>query len=186
MAYCVKYIVTELAHASSLDRIPPMRTFVWPLVTALSFASGLAVSKALPAPLYIDGHDPGIHIRMDKTSTEGYYSAFQKNASGHYIKVGVVAFQWTNPRAPLPYASANLHSSYTMANGRTNDDIWIAGWGKHGATFFPPDLSAASAPGEGVVWINGRLAVGQQGKALDFHEEIATLKARIAKLESGR
>lgn len=112
------------------------------------------------AMLQVVDTDGGIAITSTNTAagTEAYLAGFIKDSGGTYQKLGASAFQWTSNDATAGYASWNIHSSYMVAGVQT-DDLWLAGWGNHGAAFFPADLTSGSAPGASTLRINGAFEV---------------------------
>jgi hypothetical protein len=92
------------------------------------------------------------------TSCEGFFASFMKMADNVIYKMGVFAVSVTDATVSNGYGSANIHSSYMVA-GVQADDIWLCGWGNHGAAFFPPDILSSSAPGQGILRVTGRIQV---------------------------
>lgn len=135
------------------------------VVGTLRIGASAGVAPTAERPLGVVGTGGGgMSVTGDGTGAAGaeevYYTAFLRDASSNYQKLGAEAYQWTDKNVTDGYASWNVHATAFTA-GVTNDHFGLAFWAKHGAAFFPSNLLAASAPGDGRLLINGYVDVTQ-------------------------
>lgn len=119
-------------------------------------------------PLEIVGLDDGglsITAPGAGPGNEVFIAGFMRDSLTAYKKVGAMAFLFTNTDVAggNAFASWNVHTTFASAPGVTADDLNLAVWAKNGATFFPPGLTVASAPGDKIVWINNGMLLSAFG-----------------------
>lgn len=128
--------------------------------TAIVGAGATAVSTA-PLEL-LSATDAGLSLTSGYTGAAGgaecYVTSFMQNASPTYIKMGSLAWQQTSKDATTGYCSVNAHA--TALTGGVSADYFAWGfWAKHGMVIFPADLTAGSAPGNGILSVNGAVSI---------------------------
>lgn len=133
------------------------------------------------ARLEVFGLDGGIAVAAtgDAATRETFYTAFQKDSAGLYQKSMSISTVWANTDHQNGFAVTRYNSAY-MDTGVQRDDIALQTYGDHGAVFFAPDSSAASAPGRHVLAVHGTITVNGD----DLAAHIVALEAQIRRLEA--
>lgn len=107
------------------------------------------------ASLNITGAQRGLSINDNSasaTNTEAWMTFMAKDSAAAWRKRMSISSLWVDNTAGSGFANLRFNATYS---GGQLDDIFLTGYGRQGATFFPltPD---ADYPGDKILWVRGQ------------------------------
>lgn len=139
-------------------------------VTVAGAVTGSAITVEKVIDLTTTSDNAGVAITRHgtvSTSVETYLAFYGYNAAAVGIKVMSVSSVMADTANATGYNVLRINSTYQSASVQT-DDIFLAGFGGHGAVFWPADSTTASAPGANVLRIKGQLDIPTVTNAATF------------------